>query len=591
MQHFRTFSAIATSVLSALIFISSSAIAQTTSLPSGWTNGDVGNPVLTGSATVSGDVVTLRGAGSGIGSTADEFQFMYRTFNGDIDMSVRVADLQTTTGQAGLMIRESLNPDAPTAFVALRGQNATFQSRMRAGHKMSIAPGPAVSEAIWVRLVRQGRSIRSYTSSDGATWVALNSANVTMNSSALIGVAVSSHEASVFASATFTTPAFGTPAAPQPPALPTPWTTRDIGGPATAGAASATDGVFTVKGSGLDIWDAADQFRFVYQAVTGDTQIIARVASFQATNGWSKAGVMIRSTLSAGAAHVSLFATGANGWSFQRRMYESGASDSTLKAGSAPGWVRLVREGQLITGYHSADGSNWTLLGTETIQLPSTVYIGLAVTSQDVTTLSTATFGNAVVSAPTNTNTPPSISITSPAANATFSAPANIAVSAAASDSDGLVQEVRFFANNTLIGTDTAAPFTVSWPNVAAGTYSLTAVATDNGGGSTTSIAVAITVGTAPAPTIASRVAFTPPVDYATNVTSVSVQLRRSTDPVSAIAIATRSLGKPASSGENISIDISTLVDPLPAGSYYAIVVATGPGGATASSPSPAFTK
>jgi hypothetical protein len=91
-------------------------------------------------------------------------------------------------------------------------------------------------------------------------------------------------------------------------------------------------------------------------------------------------------------------------------------------------------------------------------------------------------------------NNPPSVSITAPANGATFTAPANITVSANASDTDGTVTSVQFFANGASIGTDTTSPYSIAWNNVAAGSYSLTARATDNGGAQTTSTAVNITV-------------------------------------------------------------------------------------------------
>jgi hypothetical protein len=81
------------------------------------------------------------------------------------------------------------------------------------------------------------------------------------------------------------------------------------------------------------------------------------------------------------------------------------------------------------------------------------------------------------------------------------------------------------------------------------------------------------------------------PSDYATNVTSCTVELRLSGTSVTSTPAATRNLGKPAVVSGEISVDISTLVNPLPAGSYYAVVVSTGPGGSTPSAPSAAFAK
>ena len=97
-------------------------------------------------------------------------------------------------------------------------------------------------------------------------------------------------------------------------------------------------------------------------------------------------------------------------------------------------------------------------------------------------------------------NTPPSVSITSPAQGATFTAPATITVTANATDSDGSVAQVDFYADATLIGAATSAPFSVTWNSVAAGSYALTAAATDNLGATTLSAAVNITVNPPPPP-------------------------------------------------------------------------------------------
>jgi len=92
------------------------------------------------------------------------------------------------------------------------------------------------------------------------------------------------------------------------------------------------------------------------------------------------------------------------------------------------------------------------------------------------------------------TNAPPAVNITSPTEGTSFTTPANLTLSANASDSDGTVSQVAFYANGTLVGTDVTAPFGVAWSSVAAGSYTLTAVATDNLGLMTTSGPVHITV-------------------------------------------------------------------------------------------------
>lgn len=91
-------------------------------------------------------------------------------------------------------------------------------------------------------------------------------------------------------------------------------------------------------------------------------------------------------------------------------------------------------------------------------------------------------------------NSAPSVSLTEPAGGAVFTAPANVTVSAAAADTDGGISRVQFYAGTQLIGTATSSPYSISWNNVAAGDYTLTAVATDNLGAATTSSGVSIKV-------------------------------------------------------------------------------------------------
>jgi uncharacterized protein (DUF1800 family) len=94
----------------------------------------------------------------------------------------------------------------------------------------------------------------------------------------------------------------------------------------------------------------------------------------------------------------------------------------------------------------------------------------------------------------TPTNIPPTVSITSPAANATFAPGASIEIVASAADSDGTVAKVEFYAGSTKVGTATASPWKATWANVAAGNYTLKAIATDDKGATKTSATVAIAV-------------------------------------------------------------------------------------------------
>jgi YD repeat-containing protein len=91
-------------------------------------------------------------------------------------------------------------------------------------------------------------------------------------------------------------------------------------------------------------------------------------------------------------------------------------------------------------------------------------------------------------------NNPPAVTLTSPAQNATFTAPATVAFAATATDSDGTITKVEFFQGSTKVGENTTSPYTFNWTSVPAGTYVLSAKATDNSGATTTSSTVNITV-------------------------------------------------------------------------------------------------
>lgn len=105
-----------------------------------------------------------------------------------------------------------------------------------------------------------------------------------------------------------------------------------------------------------------------------------------------------------------------------------------------------------------------------------------------------------------NDSHPPTVSITSPADGAKFTAPAMIPIEAGAADSDGTVNKVEFFAGANKLGEDASAPYRYDWANVAPGSYVLTARATDDKGVTTTSTPVTVTVGNAIA--IASAASF-----------------------------------------------------------------------------------
>jgi len=178
------------------------------------------------------------------------------------------------------------------------------------------------------------------------------------------------------------------------------WSQADVGATGTVGGATLNAGSFQVTGAGADVWGSADAFQFVYQALNGDGTIVARVASIEFVNNWTKAGVMIRNSLSPSAAQAFMLvaASPVKGVPFQRRPADGAATVSTHGSQStSPRWVKLVRAGSTITGYESADGSAWTLVGSDTFTMAPSVLVGLAVSSHVTGVNATAAFDSVTV--------------------------------------------------------------------------------------------------------------------------------------------------------------------------------------------------
>jgi endonuclease/exonuclease/phosphatase family metal-dependent hydrolase len=201
----------------------------------------------------------------------------------------------------------------------------------------------------------------------------------------------------------------GTSSAASAQTLPSGWSTKDVGAVAVAGAATSVGGVYTVTGSGVDVWGSADEFRFAYTTLNGDGSVVARVATEDNVNAWTKAGVMVRETLSAGSRQAFMLVSPGKGSAFQRRRLTGGTSTNSSSSGAAPMWVKIVRAGTSFKAYKSSDGAAWTLVGSDSITMASTVYVGLAVTSHLDGASATATFDNVKVTAAASSgsSTPP----------------------------------------------------------------------------------------------------------------------------------------------------------------------------------------
>jgi hypothetical protein len=191
-------------------------------------------------------------------------------------------------------------------------------------------------------------------------------------------------------------------APPPPVACPTNWTCSDIGNPALTGSESLSNGVWSIQGSGYDIWNTGDQFHFDWKSLTGDGALSAHVASQQNTDNWAKSGLMLRASTDPGAAFYAVFVTPANGIVVQYRT-SAGASAQQAAGltGSAPVYLQIGRSGTSFAAYTSSDGVTWSVVSGSTVTIASltgTLLAGMAVTSHNANVLSTASFDSVTFS-------------------------------------------------------------------------------------------------------------------------------------------------------------------------------------------------
>lgn len=202
------------------------------------------------------------------------------------------------------------------------------------------------------------------------------------------------------------------------------WSSADVGSPAVEGNASLADGILTVKASGKlgksegsvsgSVYNdlTTDDFHYVYQELTGDGELVAKLDSYLVVDNHTFNGLMVREALEDNAACVGVGLTMTKIWSdkettwaaFMVNRAETGTKlqkiDSSVDSASSAEkagipvvaglnfksgdsfngvWLKLIRAGDSITGEVSEDGESWQTIGTLTAKLPEKVYIGFAV--------------------------------------------------------------------------------------------------------------------------------------------------------------------------------------------------------------------
>jgi hypothetical protein len=176
----------------------------------------------------------------------------------------------------------------------------------------------------------------------------------------------------------------------------TQWSHSDVGAVGISGNAriDVDNDVFSVHGSGKDLYFQADAFHYLYKQVAGDVGIVARVLSQDNTRSYARAGIMIRESLTTNAVNAAMITTPSGFKEFIWRTQDTVNSDETITGPSSDNlWLRLVRKyDSLVVACVSKDGINWTVQDEQTVRINHDAYIGLVNCAANNAALNTSTF-------------------------------------------------------------------------------------------------------------------------------------------------------------------------------------------------------
>jgi len=197
------------------------------------------------------------------------------------------------------------------------------------------------------------------------------------------------------------------------------WTAEDIGNVSATGNSSydSTNSAYYLRGSGANIKDGSDEFHFLHQPFSGNGEIVARITAYDYSNNRAKVGIMIRESTAADAPFAMVNIRNRDGGDIEFARRASAGSNSTRSDDGhnyspLPIWARVTRDGNTFTAYYSENGSDWTEIGSQTINMNPIAIAGLCVTARNDGNYARGSFDNVLVSS--GGNVPPVVTIDSP---------------------------------------------------------------------------------------------------------------------------------------------------------------------------------
>ena len=377
-------------------------------------------------------------SGNDMWTTVDSFRFIYVPRTNNFDVVVRVMSLLGADqwSKAGLMARQTIDPsDGGSRMMVVAATPASTNATLDGTTPINDITGawrdaPDTSayngnnangssfytgDGIihpnypnqWLRLTRQLTATNDlftgYSSSNGTNWTMFefwDAANATNHGDATpfpsvvyVGMCVTAHISPsapaptnrFLATATFDN--FSDYVAPI--------MSQDIGNPPVPSVVTVAGNGINVTAVGSDTGGTNDQGNFSYQFYFGNFDVAVRLAGLGLSDIFAKASLMAREGLTVGARFAASLATPAMNGTFFEWRDPAGSVANT--AGNFPAnypdtWLRLRRVGNTFTGFGSYDGQTWTQLGSDTISMPSQIYLGFSVSSHSTNQVTTAQF-------------------------------------------------------------------------------------------------------------------------------------------------------------------------------------------------------
>ena len=269
-----------------------------------------------------------------------------------------------------------------------------------------------------------------------------------------------------------------------PDELPAPWLQADIGPTATPGAATVTGASpaarsFQLSGSGVGPSGTRDAYHAVYQPLNVDGTVTARVGSVA---GPGAAGLFLRDSLAADAPCAAVIVSSSGVVAFSSRPTAGAAASTTSDPTTVmfPHWLRLKRDGDTFSAYHSTDGAKWSQIGTNVkIGMGSTPELGMATFSGNANSTTSAVFTNVSAVSPLLT---PGSYFRTPYDGDAFTLGQNIKLQIEKPRSaDDYFTGIQFFDDGVPIAPEATGRI-ATWTPTRTGAHQVTAVIREHGG-------------------------------------------------------------------------------------------------------------